>query len=46
MVARVISEFPIMLTLGFMFGPEQSGVFKLQEVIGQLINSEFAIISF
>ena len=43
-VARVISEFPIMLTLGSIFGPVQSGVFKLHEVIGQLINSEFAII--
>ena len=44
-VASVISELPTMLTFGSIYGPKQSGDFKLHVVIGQ-INSEFEKISF
>ena len=45
-VARIISVLPKILKFESMFGPKQSEVFKLHDVIGQFINSEFAIISF
>ena len=45
-VVSVISELPKILISGLIFGPKQSGVFKLHEIIGQFTNSEFENISF
>ena len=41
-----ISKFASILTFGSVLGFEQSGVFKLQNVIGQLVKSELVKTSF
>ena len=44
-VARIISKLYSIITLGSIFGPKQSEVFKIHEVTGHFINSELYKIS-